>query len=307
MKNTIYIVGHKSPDLDSVAAAVSFAYLKNKLDPENKYIAARSDEANMETKYAFEKFGVELPEALNDATGKKIILVDHNEKGQIIDNIDDAEIVEVVDHHKMKFEYGSPIFIHIEPMGSTCTILAKMFESSNIEIPKDIAGIMLSAALIDTVITKSPTCTQEDVEIIKKLSEAVGVDYMDFGIELFKIRSNVKSLPAMEILHSDQKDFDINGKKFSISQVETVDLGEIAPSTGKLFEAINAKKKEGEYHTVILFITDILNKGSRFLVASDEPEKFEETFNCKLENNECYVEGIMSRKKQVAPPLLENF
>lgn len=307
MQNTIYIVGHKSPDLDSIAAAVAYAELKNKIDSENKYVAVRSDEANMETKYAFEKFGIELPEVLNDAAGKKIILVDHNEKEQIIDNIDDAEIIEIVDHHKMKFEYGSPIFIHVEPIGSTCTILAKMFKNNNIEIPKDIAGIMLSAALIDTVITKSPTCTQGDVDIIKELSEIVGVDYTDFGIELFKIRSNVSSLPAMEILNSDQKDFDVNGKKFSISQVETVDLGELAPLTGKLFDVINTKKEEGAYHTVILFITDILNKGSRFLVVSNEPEKFEKTFNCKLENNECYLEGIMSRKKQVVPPLMESF
>lgn len=307
MQNEIYIIGHKSPDLDSIAAAVAYAYLKNKIDPENKYVAVRSDEANMETKYAFEKFNVELPEILKDVAGKKIILVDHNAKEEVAGNIEKAEIIEIVDHHKMKFEYGSPIFIHIEPIGSTCAILAKMFEKNNIEIPKDIAGIILSAALIDTVITKSPTCTQGDVEIIKKLSKVVGVDYTEFGIELFKIRSNVRSLPAMEILNGDQKILDINGKKFSISQVETVDLSEFKNLTEKLFEAIETKKKEGAYHTVILFITDILNKGSRFLVISDEPEKFEKTFNCKLENNECYAEGIMSRKKQVVPPLLENF
>ncbi|MFH1565302.1 MAG: manganese-dependent inorganic pyrophosphatase [bacterium] len=307
MQNTIYIIGHKSPDLDSIAAAVSYAYLKNKIDPENKYIAARAGEANMETKYVFEKFDVELPEILNDVAGKKIILVDHNVKEEFVGNMEEVEIIEIIDHHKVKFEYKSPIFIHIEPIGSTCTILAKMFEKNNAAIPKDLAGIMLSAALIDTVITKSPTCAQDDVEIIKKLSEAVGVDYTDFGIELFKIRSNVKSLPATEILLSDQKDFDINGKKFSISQVETVDLSEFSELTDKLFEAIKKKKEEDAYHTVILFITDILNKGSRFLVVSDEPEKFEKTFGRKLENNECFIDGIMSRKKQVVPPLLENF
>ncbi|MFH1187779.1 MAG: manganese-dependent inorganic pyrophosphatase [bacterium] len=307
MSNTIYIIGHKCPDLDSIAAAAAYAYLKNKIDPENKYIAVCAGEANMETKYAFEKFGIELPEILDNASGKKIILVDHNAKEEFAGNMEEVEIIEIIDHHKMKFEYGSPIFIHIEPIGSTCTILAKMFEINNVEIPKDLAGIMLSAALIDTVITKSPTCAQDDVEIIKKLSEVVGADYTEFGIELFKVRSNVRSLPAMEILRSDQKDFDINGKKFSISQVETVDLSEFENLTEKLFEAIKSKKEQGSYHSVILFITDILNKGSRFLVISDEPEKFEKTFGCKLENNECYIDGIMSRKKQVVPQLLENF
>jgi manganese-dependent inorganic pyrophosphatase len=307
MQNKIYIIGHKKPDLDSVAAAVSYAYLKNKVDSENEYIARIAGEANLETKYAFEKFGVELPEILSDAADKKIILVDHNETGQIIDNIEQAELIEIVDHHKVKFEYSSPIFIHIEPIGSSCTIIFKMFKQNGIDVSKDLAGIMLSAALIDTVITESPTCTEEDVEIIKELSEIVGVDYKEFGIELFKVRSNVSSLPPAEILGSDQKDFDINGKKFSISQVETVDLSELESLTDGLFKAINERKDGGGYHTVILFITDILNKGSRFLVVSDNSEKFEEIFGCKLENNECYLDGIMSRKKQVVPLLLEGF
>lgn len=306
MQNTIYIIGHKNPDIDSVAAAVAYAYLKNRLDSENKYVACRAGDANLETKYAFEKFGFELPKILDDATGKKIILVDHNEIGQIIDNIGQAELIEVVDHHAVNFKYPSPIFIHIEPIGATCAILVKMFEQNHVSMPKDLAGIMLSAILIDTVITQSPTCAKDDIDIIKKLSEAVGVDYTNFGIELFKIKSNVKNLPPIEILNSDQKNFDINGKKFSISQVETVDLSEFSDLTDKLLEVIKVKKEENAHHTVILFITDILNKGSRFLVISDEPEKFEKIFNCKLENNECYIDGIMSRKKQVIPPLMEN-
>lgn len=304
MKNKIYIIGHKKPDLDSIAASVSYAYLKNKIDSGNEYVACRAGGANLETKYAFEKFGVEIPEVLSDAGDKKIILVDHNEVEQIIDNIGEADLVEIVDHHKVKFEYSDPIFVHIEPIGSSCSIIFKMFKQNGIDVPRDLAGVMLSAILIDTVITKSPTCTEQDVEIIKELSEICGLDYKEFGIELFKVRSNVSSLPPDEILGSDQKDFDINGKKFSISQVETVDLKELDGLTDGLFEAINKRKDDGGYHTVILFITDILNKGSRFLVVSDSPEKFEEVLGCKLENNECYLDGIMSRKKQVVPPLM---
>lgn len=307
ISQNIYIIGHKKPDLDSMAAATSYAYLKNKIDFSGKYIACRAGDPNMETKYAYEKFGMKLPEFLDNTVDKKIILVDHNEKEQIVDNIKKAKLVEIVDHHKVKFEYDTPIFIHIEPIGSSCTIITKMFEQNGVDIPKNLAGIMLSAVLIDTVITKSPTCTEEDVEIIKKLSEILGVDYTKFGIELFKIRSNVSILPPTEILDSDQKDFNIKGKKFSISQVETADLNDFNKLSKGLFESIENKKKEGGYHTIILFITDILEQGSRFLVISDEPDKFEKIFNCELKNNECYLDGIMSRKKQVVPSLMKNF
>jgi len=307
MSDIIHIIGHKSPDLDSVATAVCYAYLKNKIDSTNEYVAKRAGDANVETKCLFEKFGVAMPELLSDATDKKIILVDHNEKEQTIDGSEKSEIVEIVDHHKMKFEYGRPIFIHIEPIGATCTIVFKMFKHRKVELPKELASIMLAAILVDTVITKSPTCTDRDVQAIKELSEIVGVDYQEFGMEIFKVRADVFGLSPEEILVNDYKDFDIHGNKIGIGQIETVDLGEFDSLKESLFEAIKNKKESGDYHTVILFITDILKEGSQFLVASNEPEKFEQAFNCKLENNECYLDGILSRKKQVVPPLMEVF
>jgi manganese-dependent inorganic pyrophosphatase len=307
LNDTINIIGHKSPDLDSVAAAVAYAYLKNQSHPENHYIANSADEANAETKYAFEAFGVELPEILTDAGGKKIILVDHNEKEQIVNKIEKAKLVEIIDHHKMKFEYNNPIFIHVEPIGSTCTIIAKMFRHYDIEIPKNLAGIMLSAILIDTVITKSPTCTEQDIVIIKELSKIANVDYQEFGMELFKVKSSVSKMSPEEILTNDYKDFAMNTKKIGVGQIETVDLSEFDNLKEGLFTAMKNKKEQEGYHTIILFITDILKEGSQFLVVSSEPKKFEQAFNTKLKNNECYIEGIMSRKKQVAPPLMKYF
>lgn len=305
--STINIFGHKSPDLDSIASATAYAYLKNKIDSENEYIASRLGEINAETKYAFEKFKLELPEMLDSAVDKKFILVDHNSEEESIEQREEGEIVEVIDHHKVKFEYKDPIYFRVEPIGSACSILAKMFKESGVEIPKNIAGIMLSAALIDTVITKSPTCTEQDVEIIKELSEIVGVDYKDFGMELFKVRAQVSSLTPRKIYNNDHKDYDINGKKVGISQIETVDPSEFDNLKETIFEVMKDEKEKGNFHTIIVFITDILKEGSQFLVLSDEPEKFERGFGCKLENNQCYLENIMSRKKQVVPPLMDNF
>lgn len=307
MSNTINIIGHKSPDLDSVAAAAGYAYLKNQIDPANSYVANRAGEANAETKYIFEKFGVALPEILTSSADKKIILVDHNEKSQTVDLLEQAELVEIIDHHKMKFEYHDPIFIHVEPIGSTCTILFKMFKCHEVVIPKDLVGVLLSGMLVDTVITRSPTCTKKDVSAIQELSQIIGVDYTKFGLEVFKVRSQVNKLAPEAIITSDYKDFDINGKKFGVGQVETVDLSEFAELKSGLLKALQEKKQIGGYHTVVLFITDILQEGSQFLVVSDEPAKFNKAFTCGLINNECYLAGIMSRKKQVIPALLENY
>jgi manganese-dependent inorganic pyrophosphatase len=307
MSNKIYIIGHKSPDLDSVASAVAYAYLKNKTDKQNEYLPQMAGEANSETTYAFAKFGLAIPEIMTEVEGKKLILVDHNESSQIVDGFEKGEIISIVDHHKMKFENNSPIFIHVEPIGSTCTIIAKMFKCKGVEITKEMAGIMLSGILIDTVIAKSPTCIPADIKTMEELGKIIGVDYKDFGMELFKVRSNVSKLTPDEIINSDHKDFEINNKKFNVAQVETVDITEFDKLKKDLWSVLQAKKEAGKYHTVIFFITDIMNEGSQFLVLSDEPEKFETAFATKLENNECYLTGVLSRKKQVIPVLMENY
>jgi len=262
MSEKIYIIGHKSPDTDSVVSAISYANLKNLIEDTDLYVPVVAGEINQATAFVLKKFGFEKPEILTDATDKTIILVDHNEASQIIDGIESAGIVEIIDHHKFNFSYNEPIMITTRPWGSTVSIIAGMYFDNEVEIEKDLAGLMLSAILDDTVITKSPTCTEVDEELIETLSKTAGIeDWKEFGMEIFKAKANVSALSEMEIIKNDFKDFEYKAGKFGIGQVETVDLKDFKEREEKLLVEMKKMQTEEKYHSVILFITDIINEG----------------------------------------------
>ncbi|MDD4332543.1 MAG: manganese-dependent inorganic pyrophosphatase [Patescibacteria group bacterium] len=308
MSQSIFIIGHKSPDLDSVAAAIAYADLKNKLENTSKYAPRVAGEINRETKYALEKFGFNAPEILANAASENLILVDHNEAIQSSDGIAEAKILEIIDHHKVDFKYAEPIKVLIEPWGASCSIIFNEFKKNNIAFDKNLAGLMLSAVLVDTVITKSPTCTEIDKTIIEELSRIAEIDdWKNFGMEIFKVRASVSELTAEQIIKSDFKDFNYKSGKVGIGQVETVDLNDFGAREDELMKAlVDLKNKEG-YQGVILFITDIIQEGSKFFVAIDDLEKMEEALGAKLENGKVYIPGIISRKKQVLPKFSEVF
>jgi manganese-dependent inorganic pyrophosphatase len=304
----IYIIGHKNPDLDSVAAAISYADYKNKIENTDAYKPAVPGEINLETKYALEKFNMDAPELLEDASGKILILIDHNEFSQSANNIENAKIVEILDHHKMDFKSSEPILIDVRPWGSSAGIVASKYFEKDIAPDKNLAGLMLSAILVDTVITKSPTCTEIDKEIIKKISAIAGIDgWKEFGLEIFRVRSSVKNMAAADIVKSDFKDFALKAGKFGIGQVETVDLSEFADKENELMDELENLRQKGSYHTTILFMTDIINEGSKFLVSSSDQEKIGKALGADLKDGKAYIEGIISRKKQVAPKFVEVF
>jgi manganese-dependent inorganic pyrophosphatase len=304
----IYIIGHKSPDLDSVAAAISYANLKNKLAKKNIYQPAIAEKINKETAFALKKFGFKTPKIISNVKNKEVILVDHNEFSQAADGTSEAKIKEILDHHKINFNYNDPIILKVAPWGASCSIIAEEYKKNNIKIEKKLAGLLLSAILVDTIITKSPTCTDEDREIIKKLSKISEIkDWKKYGLELFKIRSSVKKLSAKEIIKSDFKDFNFKSGKFGIGQIETVDLEEFKNKEEKILSGLeNLKDSEG-YHTTILFLTDIMAEGSKFLVSSAETEKLSQALGKKIKDGKIYIKNIMSRKKQVIPMLMKIF
>lgn len=308
MSDKIYIIGHKSPDLDSVAAAIAYANFKNIIEDTDKYVPAVAGEINKETEFALQKFNFNAPEKMDNASGKEMILVDHNEAVHSIDGIAEAKILEVLDHHKVDFSYGEPIEFLVKPWGASCSIITKLYFERNVELNKNLAGLMLSAILIDTVITKSPTSTEEDKKIIEKLSEIAEIsDWQAFGMELFKVRSSVSALSDQEIIKADFKDFNFKSGKFGIGQVETADLKEFSARENGLLDELAKLKKADNYHTVILFITDIINEGSQFLVVTDDEEGFKNAFGEELKDGRVYLKGVMSRKKQVTPKLSEVF
>jgi len=308
MPDKIYVIGHKSPDLDSVAAAISYAVYKNETEKSDAYEPRVAGAINRETEYVLKKFGFNAPEIIQSAERENIILVDHNEMSQAADGMDKAVIREVLDHHKIDFKYSEPIRLETYPWGSTCTIVANKMFMAGLEIPKNFAALMLSAILVDTVITKSPTTTDMDRDIIEKLAELSGIaDWKGFGLEIFKVRSSANELSAEEIIKYDFKDFNFKAGKFGIGQVETVDLNDFSGREDELIAKLREIRESGDYHSVILFITDIMKEGSLFLAAVSDREKVEAALGGELENDRIYLPGVISRKKQVAPKFMEVF
>jgi len=308
MSDKIYIIGHKNPDLDSVAAAYAMATCKNAIENTDIYTPVIVDEINKETAFALEKFNFALPGKIEEIMGAKLILVDHNEFSQAIDGVEQAIILEIVDHHKIDFKYHEPIIVTTRPWGSCCTMVYQLFMKGKMNIDKNLAGLMLSAILVDTVITKSPTCLDIDRETIIELSAIAGIDdWQKFGMDIFKVRSSVSEMPVEAIIKSDFKDFIFKAGTFGIGQVETVDLEEYSSREEEILADLKNLKEQESYHTTILFITDIIKEGSKFFVVSDDIAGVEKAMNAKFVDQRAYLPGIMSRKKQVMPEMMDMF
>ena len=316
MSDKIYVVGHKNPDTDSVCSAIVFAYLLNQWKEKGGLIKVDVEavpviqgDPNPETKFVLEKFGVSVPEFLTDAEGKRIALVDHSDKTQAPGNIDKADVIAIVDHHKIgDIATPNPILFVNLPVGCTGTVLKKLFDWTGIEIPKEIAGLMLASILSDTVIFKSATTTDLDRKVAEELAKIAGVDdIVKFGIELKSKLSDVSGLSAREIITRDFKDFDMSGKKVGVGQVELVDLGLIKDRIDEIYEEMQKMKEEGGYTGIFLMLTDIMKEGTELLVVTDYPQVVEIAFGKKLEGKSVWLDGVMSRKKQVVPPLQKAF
>jgi len=308
LADNVYVVGHKSPDTDSVAAAISYANLKNQLGMPDIYIPAAAGVINSETKFVLEHFSVPVPETITDAKGKKIILVDHNEVAQAVDNIKEADLMEVVDHHKIgDIKTGSPIFFHNEPVGSTATIISAMYDQFKVPISKEMAGVMISAILSDTVLFKSPTCTEKDKEQVAKLAKIIGEDYEQYGIAMLTAKSDISTKTARDIVKGDYKQFDFAGTKAGVGQIEVMDLSVLVPRKKEILEDMEKVRKEEGLSFVLIMLTDVMKEASDLLFVGKPVDKFEKAFEGKMENSSIYKKGVLSRKKQVIPPLEAAF
>jgi len=303
---SVYVVGHKNPDTDSVTAAIAYAALKNAMGQDATPVM--QGELNPETEMVLGKFGFAAPEIMTDATGKEIILVDHSDIAQAPDNLDKGEVVEIIDHHKIgDVTTSNPILFCAQPVGCTGTVLKFLYDVNNVAIPKDVAGIMLSAIISDTVFFKSPTTTDADKTACEGLAKIAGVDDMEaLAMEMFKAKSAVEGVPSKDLLFRDYKDFDMNGNKVGCGQLELVDLSLVADMRDDLYKAMEEVKADGR-HTVLLMLTDIMKEGTDLMVVSDDASYVEKAYNVKLEGQSVWVDGMMSRKKQTVPPLQDAF
>jgi manganese-dependent inorganic pyrophosphatase len=306
---SVCVVGHSNPDTDSVTAAIALTnYLKAKGTDAKACMQISAANLNPESKVVLKKFNLAAPEELTDAAGKDIALVDFSDIAQAPANIGNANIIAIVDHHKIgDITTGSPIFFYNKPVGCTCTVLLEMYKTNNVDLPKDIAGAMLCAILSDTVNFKSPTCTDEDKAAVAELLKIAGVtDQEALFMEMLKAKSSVEGVPARDLIFRDYKDFDMNGKKVGIGQIELATLDQVADIRGDLYKAVQDVKAEGR-HSVLFMLTDVVKEGTDLMVVSDEPAIIEGAFNGKIEGQSMWVDGMMSRKKQTVPPLQKAF
>lgn len=235
---------------------------------------------------------------------KKIIQVDHNERSQSVDGLEEAEILEIIDHHRVAdIQTSGPLYFRSEPIGSTSTIVGKCFFENGIRPSKQAAGLLCGAIISDTLLFRSPTCTPQDKSICLKLAEIAGINVEEFAKEMFKAGTSLKGKTVEQIFNQDFKPFGIEDTRVGIAQVNTMDIEGFMPLKDEMLAYMNTKAKEANLDMVLLLLTDILNEGSQILVAGDRPEIVEKAFNVKLEDSTAFLDGVLSRKKQVVPPI----
>lgn len=304
MVNT-FIFGHKNPDTDTITSALVMEDLQKELG--NDVQAARLGDVSDETQFALDYFKVQAPALLETPLkDKNVILVDHNEFQQSADDITDATITMVVDHHRISnFETAAPLYYRAEPVGCTTTILKKMYEENGIEIKPEIAGLMISAIISDTLLFKSPTCTEQDKQACEALAKIANVDLNEYGLEMLKAGASVKGKSPEFLLNMDAKSFNMGDKVVRIAQVNTVDVNEVLEIQEDVENEINAIIAKEQYDLFVFVITDILNSDSTAIALGKEQQVVTKAFNTELNGNVAVLPGVVSRKKQVVPPIDE--
>ena len=302
MEKEILIFGHKNPDTDSICSSLVKERLNKKLGEKNCR-AVRLGKINKETKYVLDYLKLEAPELIESVDeGQEVILVDHNEFNQSVDSIENAKVLEVVDHHRIaNFETGEPLYYTAKPYGCTSTILFGEYKINNVEISKEEAILMASAIMSDTLLLKSPTTTEYDKKALEELEKIAGIDIKEYGLEMLKAGTDLNDFTAKELISLDAKSLDKNGIKFVIAQVNTVSIEDVLTRQEELENAIKEEIEGKGLELFVLAITDILNSNSEIIALGNKVEAVEKAFDIKLENNRTFLEGVVSRKKQILP------
>lgn len=237
---------------------------------------------------------------------EKVILVDHNERGQAVEGIEEAKVVEIIDHHRLGgIQTSEPIYTHAEPVGCTATIVANMHWQNDVEIPASIAGLLLSAIISDTVLFKSPTCTAYDRKTAERLAEIAGVDIQDYGMEMLKAGSGIGDMTPAEIAKNDLKEFQIGDYRIIVSQISVMDTKEVLDLEPQLIDAMTKICEKEGFDMSLVMVTDILEEATYLLYAGSPKTLIGEAFKKDASGTHVYLPGVMSRKKQIIPPLSE--
>lgn len=301
----ILVFGHKNPDTDTICSSIVMANLQTKLLGE-EVVPCRLGEINEETKYALNYFNVEAPKLIEKVEeGQKVILVDHNEFTQSVDGIENAKILAVVDHHRINnFQTSEPLFYYAQPVGCTSTVLFELFNTNNIKIEQNIAGLMLSAIISDTLLLKSPTTTDKDKKVVEELAKIANIDLSTYGLDMLKAGTNLDKYTEQELINLDAKSMEKDNFKYIIAQVNTVSIPDVLKRKEKIEEEINRVIKEKGLCLFVFVITDIVNSNSTAIVLGERTDVISKTYEIK--DNLAEMPGVVSRKKQVLPLVEKN-
>ncbi|MBU9672335.1 manganese-dependent inorganic pyrophosphatase [Planococcus sp. CP5-4] len=304
--SNVFVLGHKNPDTDSICSAIAYAHLKKELGMDAE--AIRLGESNNETLFALDRFKAANPRLVKRASDevKQVILVDHNERQQSIDDIDEVQVIEVIDHHRIaNFETTDPLYFRAEPVGCTATILLKLYKEHGVEVPADIAGLMLSAIISDSLLFKSPTCTDQDIQAAQELAEIAGVDSQEYGLALLKAGADLSNKTLEDLISLDSKEFDAGDHRFEVAQVNAIDVSEVLERQAELEVLISNTVTAKDLDLFVFAVTDILNNNSEAIVLGRRADIIESAFESSVVNNRVILPGVVSRKKQIVPVITE--
>lgn len=306
--SNILIFGHRNPDTDTICSSIVLERLNKRLN-KNEGEAVRLGDLNKETKFIFDYLGIEPQrkiEKIND--GQEVILVDHNDFGQSVENIEHAKIIEVYDHHRIiNFCTSEPLLYIGKPYGCTSTILYKEFITNNVLIDKETAILMISAIISDTLLLKSPTCTENDIDAFNELEKIAEIDGHEYGLKMLKAGTDISTYSAEEIINIDAKLGEEKGKKYIVAQVNAADIDDVFSRKEEITFAMEKEISDKKLNFFIFVITDIINTNSRIIVEGEDKLISEKAFDKKLDKDDSmFLEGVVSRKKQIIPKIVES-
>lgn len=304
----VLIFGHRNPDTDSICSALAYADLKAQCGEEVE--AVRLGAVSSETQFALDTFGATAPRLVQTVAGEtsRVILVDHNERQQSAPDIAEVTVVEVIDHHRIaNFETAGPLYFRSEPVGSTSTILWKLFREMGIVVGTRSAGLMLSAIISDTLVLRSPTCTAEDTAAAQELAALAGVDLQTYGRDMLRAGANLLDKPIAELISLDAKEFSMSGAKVVVAQVNAVDVEDVLSRQPELEAAMQEVIATKSLDLFLVVVTDILQCDSIGVALGPRAHAVEAAYGIRLEGHRARLRGVVSRKAQVIPQLTEAF
>lgn len=306
MKKVI-IIGHEGPDTDcTVASLIAEDYCRNVLKINAQ--AKRLGELNNETKFVLRKLGINAPALVKSVpNNESLILIDHNEKQQSINGLDFSRVEMIIDHHKVVMETEKPLSMRAEPWGSSSSVLAKMYQEAGRKISSKIAKMMLAGILSDTLNLTSPTTTDFDKQLVKKLNKVAKLDIKKFVQEMFAAKSSLKGISLDILISQDYKLFEMGKYKTGIGVWETTNPESVNKEKDKIMPLLQKKKNKDKVDYLFFFVVDILKQAS-FLYVIGEKEKnvAEKVFAGEKKDGLVYLPGIVSRKKQMNPPIIKE-